>query len=184
MVNNKIKRLTRGDWLLGALELLGTAGVDGVKIVPLAKRLGVTSGSFYWHFPNRRHLHDALLEYWEEAMTDAAIVAVRNIIGPPEERIWRLMEQVMTTGMARYDLAIWHWAQTDAAVQKSFQRALNKRFTFAAWMFKEAGFSETQAEVRGRMMVVYMMGESTLVSDTAVKRKKQLRLKYEILTRL
>jgi AcrR family transcriptional regulator len=183
MVNNKNKRLTREDWIRGALELLGTAGVDGVKIVPLAKCLGVTSGSFYWHFPNRRHLYDALLEYWEGEMTDAVIVAAKGSIGgPPEERIWHLMEQVMTTGMARYDLAFWHWAQTDAAVLKIFRRVLDKRFAFAAWMFKEAGFSKTQAEVRGRMMVVYMMGESTLVSDTAAKRKKQLRLKYEILT--
>ena len=31
-------------------------------------------------------------------------------------------------------------------------------------------------------MVVYMMGESTLISDTPAKRKKRLRLKYEILT--
>ena len=182
MVNNKNKRLTREDWIRGALELLGRTGVDSVKIVPLAKYLGVTSGSFYWHFPNRRHLYDALLEYWEVEMTDAAIEAAKDIGGPPKERIWRLMEQVMTTGMARYDLAIWHWAQTDETVQKSFQRVLDKRFTFAAWMFKEAGFNETQAEVRGRMMVIYMMGESTLVSDTAEKRKKQLRLKYEILT--
>jgi AcrR family transcriptional regulator len=182
MVNNNNKTLTREDWIRGALELLCTTGVDGVKIVPLARRLGVTSGSFYWHFTNRRQLHEALLEYWEREMTDAAIVAAKDIGDPPEERIWHLMEQVMITGMARYDLAFWHWAQTDAAVLKIFQRVLDKRFAFAAWMFKEAGFSKTQAEVRGRMMVVYMMGESTLVSDTAVKRKKQLRLKYEILT--
>jgi hypothetical protein len=52
----------------------------------------------------------------------------------------------------------------------------------AKWMFMEAGFSSTQAEARGRMMVVYMMGESTLINDTAGKRKKLLRLKYEILT--
>jgi hypothetical protein len=49
-------------------------------------------------------------------------------------------------------------------------------------MFMQAGFSEIQAEARGRMMVVYMMGESTLIPDAPSKRKKLLRLKYEILT--
>jgi AcrR family transcriptional regulator len=158
------------------------AGVDGMKIVPLAKQLGVTSGSFYWHFRNRRELYDALLEFWEREMTDTAIEAAKAFQGPPEDRIWHLMEQVMASGMARFDLAIWHWAQSDAAVQKTFKRTIDKRFAFAAWMFKQVGFSKTQAKVRGRMMVVYMMGESTLISDTPAKRKKQLRLKFEILT--
>ena len=182
MVDRKIKQLGREDWIRGAFELLSTAGVVGVKIVPLAKQLGVTSGSFYWHFRNRRELYNALLEFWEREMTDAAIVAAKGFQGSPEDRIWHLMEQVMASGMASFDLAIWHWAQSDAAVQKVFKRTIDKRFAFAAWMFKQIGFSKIQAEVRGRMMVVYMMGESTLISDTPAKRKKQLRLKFEILT--
>ena len=179
---SETERLNREDWIRGALEILVTAGVAGVKIVPLAKRLGVTSGSFYWHFKNRRELHDALLDYWEREMTDAAIEAAKRFDGPPEERIWRLMEQVMTAGLARLDLAFWHWGQSDAAAQTVFLRTLNKRFAFAKWMFEQVGFSKTQAEARGRMMVVYMMGESTLIPDAPGKRKKLLRLKYEILT--
>ena len=182
MGNGKNERLSREDWIRGALELLSTVGVEGVKIVPLAERLGVTSGSFYWHFKNRRELHDALLDYWEREMTDAAIEAAKSFEGTPKERIWLLMEQVMDAGMASFDLAIWHWAQSDTAVQTVFQRTLDKRFTFARWMFVEAGFSNIQAEARGRLMVVYLMGESTLIPDAPGKRKKWLRLKYEILT--
>ena len=178
---SKTERLNREDWIRGALEILVTAGVAGVKIVPLAKCLGVTSGSFYWHFKDRRELHDALLDYWEREMTDAAIEAAKHFEGSPEERIWRLMEQVMTAGLARLDLAFWHWGQSDAAAQTVFLRTLNKRFAFAKWMFEQVGFSKTQAEARGRMMVVYMMGESTLIPDAPGKRKKLLKLKYEIL---
>jgi AcrR family transcriptional regulator len=182
MVTAKSKRLGREDWIRGALELLSTAGVEQVKIVPLATRLGVTSGSFYWHFANRGQLYDALLEYWEQEMTDKAIEQAKQFDGPPKDRILLLMEQVMATGMAKYDLAIWHWAQADTKVETLFQRTLEKRFAFAAWMFKQAGFSKVQAETRGRMMVVYMMGESTLIPDAPSKRKKRLKLKYEILT--
>ena len=182
MVDGNTKRLSREDWIRGALELLTTKGVEGVKVVPLAKRLNVTSGSFYWHFKNRKELHEALLDYWEREMTDTAIEAAKHFEGTPKERIWRLMEQVMATGMAQFDMAIWRLAQSDAALQTVFKRPLDKRFAFAMWIYKEAGFSEAQAEVRGHMMVVYMMGESTLVSDTPGKRKKLLRLKYEILT--
>jgi AcrR family transcriptional regulator len=182
MVDGKSKRLDRNDWIRAALELLSTAGVEKVKIVPLAKQLGVTSGSFYWHFTDRRHLHNELLEYWEREMTDKAIEQAKLFEGPPKSRILLLMEQVMATGMARYDLAIWHRAQFDVSVQTVFDRVLNKRFAFAAWMFKQAGFSKVQAETRGRMMVVYMMGEFTLIPGTPDQRKKRLRLKHEILT--
>lgn len=181
MFNNDNKRLTREDWVRSAFELLLTTGIEGVKIVPLAKKLGVTSGSFYWHFSNRRELHNALLDYWEREMTDAAIVTANAYEGTPLERIFNLMVQVMETGMARYDLAIWHWAQTDESVQVIFQRTLEKRFAFTAWMFKEAGFTRAQAEIRSRMMVVYMMGESTLVPGTPDKRKRQLRKEFEVL---
>ena len=182
MVAAKSKRLGREDWIHGALELLSTAGAEQVKIVPLAARLGVTSGSFYWHFANRGQLYDALLEYWEQEMTDKAIEQAKQFDGPPTDRILLLMEQVMATGMAKYDLAIWHWAQADAKVKTVFQRTLEKRFAFAAWMFRQVGFSKVQAETRGRMMVVYMMGESTLIPDAPSKRKKRLKLKHEILT--
>ncbi|MCP4767560.1 MAG: TetR/AcrR family transcriptional regulator [Gammaproteobacteria bacterium] len=182
MANKKIIRLNRGDWIRRAFELLLTTGIEGVKIVPLAKSLGATSGSFYWHFSNRRELHEALLEYWEREMTDVAIDAARAYEGTALDRILNLMVQVMETGMAGYDLAIWHWANTDESVQVVFQRTLEKRFEFATWMFKQAGFTRAQAEIRGRMMVVYMMGESTLVPGTPDKRKRQLRMKFDVLT--
>ncbi len=180
MVHRKAGRLSKDDWIRGALELLATTGLQGVKVVPLAERLGVTSGSFYWHFKNRRELYDALLDYWEREMTDTAVEAAR-LIEPPKERIWRLMEQVMTHGLARFDLAIWHWAQSDDGAREVFQRALAKRFAFAKWMFVQVGFSALQAEARGRMMVVYMMGESTLIPDAPQKRRKLLKLKYKVL---
>ena len=182
MVKKKANRLSRQDWIHGALELLISTGIEGVKIVPLAARLGVTSGSFYWHFKNRGQLFSELLDYWEHEMTDKAIENAKHFEGPPQERILRLMEEVMSTGMARYDLSFWHWAQSNPAANRVFLRVLEKRFAFAAWMFRQAGFSKNQAEIRGRMMVVYMMGESTLVPDSLAKRKRQLKQKLKILT--
>jgi len=173
-------QLSKEDWLMAALKMC-EAGIDKVKVAPLAAEMGVTTGSFYWHFKNRRELLDALLEFWEREMTDAAIAAAREFSGPPAERIFFIMEMVMTHSLARYDLAIWHWAQADINANRLFKRALKKRFTFAAWMFAEAGFSKEQAEIRGRMMVVYMMGELTLVPDSMTKRLEQLRHKHAIL---
>lgn len=109
MVHEKTKRLTRNDWLKAALSLCG-AGIDNLKVAPLAEHLGVTTGSFYWHFKNRRVLLQALLDYWERETTDIAIEAARQFTGPPAGRILLIMETVMIDRLARYDLPIWQWA--------------------------------------------------------------------------
>jgi AcrR family transcriptional regulator len=181
MSNKNSSRLTKADWLQAALKILADAGIESVKIVPLAKQLGVTSGSFYWHFHNRPELYQALLDYWEREMTVNPLEAAKSFQGPPEERIWRLMERVMDTGLAKYDIAVWHWAQFDSMAHEVFTRSINKRFSLCRWMFEQAGFDKVQAEVRSRMMVIYMMGESTLLSGLTVRRKELLKLKYEIL---
>lgn len=181
MVHPVKRRLGPDDWIRAALDLLIAAGVENVKIVPLASRLGVTSGSFYWHFKNRQQLLDALLGYWERELTDSAIESAKNFEGLPKERIWSLMNQVMSDGLARFDLAIWHWAQNDPVVKKTFRGVMAKRFAFAKWMFEKAGFDKDQAKARGRMMVVYMMGESTLIPVALKRRRSQLRLQYNIL---
>jgi AcrR family transcriptional regulator len=181
MVQTETRRLTRDDWLDAALSLC-VKGIEAVKVAPLAADMGVTTGSFYWHFENRGELLKALLSHWEREMTDAAIEAARHYAGTPTDRILFLMEAVMTGGLARYDRSIWHWAQSDSGARRIFTRVLKKRFAFAAWMFSEAGFSKQQAEVRGRMMVIYMMGELTLIPEPMAKRKEFLKLKHKILT--
>ena len=181
MVQGNQQRLSREDWLKEALRLCET-GIESVKVALLAEQLGVTTGSFYWHFKNRRELLEALLDYWEHEMTDVAIEAARHFEGSPVDRILDLMESVMASKLARYDLPIWQWAQSDTKASRIFNRVLKKRFSFAAWMFSEAGFSREQAEVRGRMMVIYMMGESTLIPDSMARRKELVKLKHAILT--
>src|SRR5262245_7871894 len=62
-------RLTREDWLTAALDALVSDGVENVKVLPLAERLGVSRSSFYWFFRSREHLLDHLLQRWQAANT-------------------------------------------------------------------------------------------------------------------
>jgi len=50
------------------------------------------------------------------------------------------METVIVGEIARYNLLIWSWAQTDSNARRVFRQVLKKRFVFAARMFSEAGF--------------------------------------------
>ncbi|HVU82101.1 MAG TPA: helix-turn-helix domain-containing protein, partial [Rhodanobacteraceae bacterium] len=58
-------RLSAADWERGALEMIAQEGVDALAVEALARRLGVTKGSFYWHFKNREALLQAALNRWE-----------------------------------------------------------------------------------------------------------------------
>ena len=58
-------RLSADDWALGALDVIAEQGLAAVAVEPLARRLGVTKGSFYWHFPSREALLVAALDLWE-----------------------------------------------------------------------------------------------------------------------
>lgn len=49
-------RLSLDDWLEAARNAFISGGIGSVKVEPLAASLGVTAGSFYWHFENRESL--------------------------------------------------------------------------------------------------------------------------------
>jgi AcrR family transcriptional regulator len=74
-VSKRVRR-TAIDWQEAMLDALAEEGPAGIDIERLARRLGVTKGSFYWHFVNREELIDAALQRWEQL--DSVIAASLN----------------------------------------------------------------------------------------------------------
>lgn len=60
-----LRQLGREDWIEIGLHILCECGPSALRVEPTAKRLGVSKGSFYWHFRDRAAWRDALLSYWE-----------------------------------------------------------------------------------------------------------------------
>src|SRR5437660_280283 len=87
-------RLSAADWEQAALDLIATHGIGAVAVEALARQLGVTKGSFYWHFPNREALLKAALERWEKHDTDALFGQIEPIADPRA----RLCELFRRTG--------------------------------------------------------------------------------------
>ena len=85
-------RLTREQWLAGAFRVLAEAGPEAMGIAKLSRALGVTKGSFYWHFDDRQALIDAMLESWEAHGTAAIIDVVNDTSPDPGEKLHRLAE--------------------------------------------------------------------------------------------
>ena len=78
MAQMTVKRLTKTDWIAAGFAAVVQAGPDMLKAEPLARRLGTTKGSFYWHFADVPAFHAALLSAWETQAIDAAIAAVAS----------------------------------------------------------------------------------------------------------
>lgn len=58
-------RLTPDAWLDAAFQAVVDGGFDNVKVLAIAQTLGVTRGSFYWHFADHAALLQALLDRWK-----------------------------------------------------------------------------------------------------------------------
>src|SRR4051812_22016420 len=88
-------RLGAGEWEAAALAALSESGPAGVAVEALARRLGVTKGSFYWHFEDRDALLRAALVAWENEYTERIIEALASL-SSPRDRLVRLLADVAT----------------------------------------------------------------------------------------
>lgn len=68
-------RLTRDDWIRAGLDALHASGPGAIGAEPLARRLGTTKGSFYWHFRDVPDFHAALLAHWRTEVEIALFAA-------------------------------------------------------------------------------------------------------------
>jgi len=162
--------LTAADWVRAALGAIAEGGVGAVAVEPLAHRLGVTKGSFYWHFPNRGALLSAALARWETESTEAVIAAVDAIAGP-RERLMRLSAAVAVRapgdgregqGMLpghRLELAIAD-AAADPIVQPVLRRVTERRIAYLERCYRALGFAGDEA--RYRALLIYAAHVGTL----------------------
>ncbi len=184
MVSPKPKQpLTREDWLHAALDALEESGAEGLKVLPLAARLGVSRGSFYWHFRDRGELLAAVLEYWDSWSNQVVIDALDASRDDPRSQLLALMEMVEERRLTRYDPAVRAWAVRDPQVARALRSADRRRLGYVTNLFRKAGFPPAQADARARLFAVYLSADRLFfASEPAARRRQLLRLRHRILT--
>ena len=187
MGSEKTRRLATDDWLVEALTTLAREGIGAVRIERLARYLGVTKGSFYWHFKDKPELLSRLLELWETEMTDNVDAHVSHLQGKPAEQLLALLEHIAEQDLNRYDAAVRAWALYDKQAATVVRRVDAKRLEYAYTLFLEMGFPAKEAQVRSRMSYYYVVGEYTALISSAEKvalerRLEHVRLRHRLLT--
>lgn len=164
-------RLDPTAWVEAALELLAAEGIKGVRIEVLAKRLGVTKGSFYWHFKDRRALYDEMLSHWRRHATLGLIERLNRKEEDPQARFRRLI-RIPVTGKAGslaadVSLAIRLWGTTDEAAHRTLKEVEDLRLHYVAGLLRECGLPDDEIEPRAILAYSYMRVAETLVPKNA-----------------
>jgi len=157
--------LTREAWVKAAMNLIAQEGVPAVAVEPLALALGVTKGSFYWHFQNRDELIHASLEAWEQDQS-ADVVSRYSGIPDPRRRLRVLLFAAFEDVENGKFFAALTVSSEDPRVQPYLQRATERRLAFGVEAFRDLGLSEDEAKERALLAYAAYAGYFQLLRTT------------------
>lgn len=150
-------RLSADDWASEALEQIAEQGVASVAVEPLARRLGVTKGSFYWHFPSRDALLQAALERWETAEQELVFGSLERV-ADPRERLRALFRLVAHEAKSHIIYSELLKALDHPAVSPVIGRVSQRRLDYLTASFRQAGLGRTDAQHRARLAYAAYVG--------------------------
>ncbi len=171
VVNRRRPAKSADDWVRAAFRVLARRGADGVRVEPLAVELGVTKGSFYWHFADRAALLTSILAEWERMATSQVIALVDGVKGAPRERLLRLLEvTVKHPNAAPIEQAIRAWGARDGKVRQALERVDARRVDYVRDLLVAGGVERSRAARRSQLMYLALLGEYVVVSHGGAPR--------------
>lgn len=170
MSKEKPERGWRGTpdlWLDAAYGLLVEGGVEAVKVMPLAERLGLSRTSFYWHFPDREALLAGLVERWKAKNTGNLVARCEAPAATISEAMLNLVDcwvdpDIFDSGL---EFAMRTWALTDPAVGQAMAEADATRIAAITALFRRFDYDETQSDTRARTLYLTQVGYIALRSQ-------------------
>ena len=172
---SKAARLDAAAWIAAAFDALADGGIDAVRVEPLAKALGITKGSFYWHFADRRALLDAMLDAWMQGRV-AAIRQQAPLRGAPTAVLRQLADLYTRNANARglaIELAIRALARTDEGAAKAVRSVDRERLQQVGDLFAALGWPRGEAQARAVLFYSYLFGESLLDAKAVTVRARE-----------
>lgn len=128
-------RLSPDKWIAAGFAALNASGPASLAAEPLARSLGATKGSFYWHFKDVPAYHAALLAHWH-ARALADVVTRLQTEGPADTRLRAFGRSILDDPT---ESALRSWAQHDPTAQASLTSVDAERLTYVQHLLKELG---------------------------------------------
>src|SRR5712691_12076500 len=162
-------QLSAKDWLEQGLRTLASYGFTALKAEPLAKAMGVSRGSFYWHFADIGAFHAAILKHWREVAAEQ-IIANLDAASDNRDRLPLLLRQAFG-GKLALENAVRTWATVDPAARSAVQAIDRRRLAYVESMLRASGFSPGVA--RARAQIFYWAFVGYALSDKPLDRSRQ-----------
>lgn len=157
--------LSAETWAAAALDAIASGGLEAIAVEPLARKLNVTKGSFYWHFANRDALLKAALELWEQQETDDVIAGLEKE-PDPYTRIVNLFKRANSSYKAgRLYLAL-AAASDDVRVCETVQRVSERRLAYLEQCYRALGMDAEQAPLWATFAYATFIGNQQVHRDT------------------
>ncbi|MGX9424378.1 MULTISPECIES: TetR/AcrR family transcriptional regulator [Bradyrhizobium] len=151
-------QLSAKDWLDQGLKALARRGFTALKADPLAKEMGVSRGSFYWHFADIGAYHAAILKHWREIAAERIIVDV-EAAATGSDALAVLLRRVFSEKPA-LENAVRSWASVDASARAAVQAIDQRRLGYVEGLLKRAGLTEDVARARAQILYWAFLGHA------------------------
>ncbi len=171
--------LTPDSWVEAATAVLVDQGIDHVRVDTLATQLGVTRGSFYWHFRDRQDLLRRVLAAWREQTTVQLTRRLSNARSSAAEQLHDVLTLPFrgraALRAARIELAIRAWARRDDMAREAVDEADAARIAYHASLFTALGFETQEAQHRAFLLYSYEVAESLMHRHGSAAQKQARR---------
>lgn len=169
-----LTRTPRSTWIDAGLRALAAGGPDAVRIELLAQELGVTRGSFYWHFGDRATFLEEMLGAWERKSTDEALERVESEGGDARDKVRRAGMLTFSGQLLPIDLAVRDWARRDQSVAKRLRRVDNRRMDYLRALIGTFCPDADDVEARSLLAFSLAIGNHFIAADHGALSRKDV----------
>jgi AcrR family transcriptional regulator len=170
-------QLSAQDWLDLGLRTLAQSGFTALKAEPLAKAMGVSRGSFYWHFADIGAYRAAILKHWREVAAER-IIANLEATSKDDNPLLLLLRATFSSKLA-LENAVRTWATLDPVARAAVQATDRRRLRYVEILFERSGVAPGVA--RSRAQIFYWAFLGFALSDRPLPKPRQEALLEELI---
>lgn len=162
----KKKKLGKIDWIKAGFRALCAGGANAIKVEVLAREIGTTKGSFYWHFKDLADLQTEMLDYWQTEGTVEIIDSAEEIANP-KEAILEIVRQAIagphpSLGGIAAEVAIRDWGRWSEIAQERIIHVDKSRIDYLNELFQKSGYDPATAKQKAQILYSVYVGATHL----------------------
>lgn len=170
-------QLSARDWLDQGLKTLASNGFTALKAEPMAKAMGVSRGSFYWHFADVEAFHAAVLKHWHEVAVEQIIAGI-EALPPGQSPIEQLLRRAFSRKPA-LESAIRSWATLDPVARAAVRGVDRRRLGYVESLLAASGLAPGVARARAQILYWAFLGFA--LSEKPLPRARQAAVLNELI---